>query len=239
MQNLITLFVVGAAAVQTSVPGVRATRSDPVLVRSVLDGDTIDGSTIGRVRLLGVDAPELGRQYDTPAPFAREARERLASLVLKHWVRLEWDGPTRDVYNRHLAYVVREDGLFVNAALVREGLARVPRPGSATFVAELDNEVVGFASAGRSRDEEAANEGELYAIYLHPSCWDRGIGRALLERAEQSMREYGFERAILWVLEGNERGERFYRAAGWERHGRKLDTFGGAEVSELRYRKAL
>ena len=53
------------------------------------------------------------------------------------------------------------------------------------------------------------------------------------------MREYGFERAILWVLEGNERGERFYRAAGWERHGRKLDTFGGAEVSELRYRKAL
>jgi micrococcal nuclease len=125
MQNLITLFVVGAAAVQTSVPGLRATRSDPVLVRSVLDGDTIDVSTIGHVRLLGVDAPELGRQYDTPAPFAREARERLASLVLKHWVRLEWDGPTRDVYNRHLAYVVREDGLFVNAALVRDGLARV------------------------------------------------------------------------------------------------------------------
>ena len=121
----------------------------------------------------------------------------------------------------------------------REGLARVPRPGSATFVAELDNEVVGFASAGRSRDEEAANEGELYAIYLHPSCWDRGIGRALLERAEESMREYGFERAILWVLEGNERGERFYRAAGWERDGRKLDTFQSAEVSELRYRKAL
>jgi micrococcal nuclease len=125
MQNLITWFVVGAAAVQTSVPGLRATRSDPVLVRSVLDGDTIDVSTIGRVRLLGVDAPELGRQYDTPAPFAREARERLASLVLKHWVHLEWDGPIRDVYNRHLAYVVREDGLFVNAALVREGLARV------------------------------------------------------------------------------------------------------------------
>jgi endonuclease YncB( thermonuclease family) len=125
MQNLITLLVLGAAAVQTSSLGLRTTRSDPVLVRAVLDGDTIDVSTVGRVRLLGVDAPEIGRQYDTPAPFAREARERLASLVLKHWVRLEWDGPTRDVYNRHLAYVVCEDGLFVNAALVREGLARV------------------------------------------------------------------------------------------------------------------
>ena len=79
----------------------------------------------------------------------------------------------------------------------REGLAREPRPGSATFVAELDGEVVGFASVGRSREEDADNEGELYAIYLLPSCWDRGIGRALLERAEESMRTFGFERAIL------------------------------------------
>jgi GNAT superfamily N-acetyltransferase len=123
--------------------------------------------------------------------------------------------------------------------LWREGLAREPRPGSATFVAELDGEVVGFASLGRSRDDESANEAELYAIYLLPSRWDQGIGRALLERAEESMREFGFERALLWVMEGNERGERFYRAAGWERDGRKVDTFQGAEVAELRYRKAL
>ena len=121
----------------------------------------------------------------------------------------------------------------------REGLARQPRPGSATFVAELEGEVVGFASVGRSRDDESGNEGELYAIYLHPSRWDQGIGRALLERAEESMRTFGFERALLWVLEGNERGERFYRAAGWASDGRKLETFQGAEVTELRYRKAL
>jgi ribosomal protein S18 acetylase RimI-like enzyme len=119
----------------------------------------------------------------------------------------------------------------------RDGLARAPRPGSATFVAELEGEVVGFASVGAARDEEDA--GELYAIYLHPTCWDRGIGRALLERAEESMRSSGFTRAILWVMEGNERGERFYRAAGWERDDRKLDTFQGAEIAELRYRKAL
>jgi ribosomal protein S18 acetylase RimI-like enzyme len=119
----------------------------------------------------------------------------------------------------------------------REGLAREPRRGSATFVAEVEREVVGFASVGACRDEEDA--GELYAIYLHPSCWDRGIGRALLERAEESLRSSGFTRAILWVMEGNERGERFYRAAGWECDGRKLDTFQGAEVAELRYRKDL
>lgn len=123
--------------------------------------------------------------------------------------------------------------------LWREGLGRDPRPGSATLVAEVEGEVVGFASVGRSRDEEAHIEGELYAIYLHPSCWDRGIGRALLERAEESMRRSGFERALLWVLEGNERGERFYRRAGWTADGRKADEFQGAAVTEIRYRKDL
>lgn len=127
----------------------------------------------------------------------------------------------------------------VRQRLWREGLGRDPRPGSATFVAELDGEVVGFASVGRSRDEEAKKEGELYAIYLHPSCWDRGIGRALLGCAEESMRTSGFERALLWMLEGNVRGERFYRTAGWTPDGRKEDKFQGTDVVELRYRKAL
>jgi GNAT superfamily N-acetyltransferase len=121
----------------------------------------------------------------------------------------------------------------------REGLARTPRPGSATFVVEDGGEVVGFASVGASRDGGAEPEAELYAIYLHPSRWDRGIGRALLQRAEESMRSSGFRRAILWVLEGNERGERFYRAAGWEQDGRKVDEFQGATVTELRYCKRL
>lgn len=122
----------------------------------------------------------------------------------------------------------------------QEGLGRTPRPGSATFVVEDSGEVVGFASVGASRDEEAQLEAELYAIYLHPSRWDRGIGRALLQRAEESMRSSGFREAVLWVLEGNERGERFYRAAGWEHDGgSKLDEFQGATVTELRYRKRL
>ena len=123
--------------------------------------------------------------------------------------------------------------------LWREGLGRPPRAGSATFVVEDAGEVVGFASVGASREDGAVQEGELYAIYLHPSCWDRGIGRALLLRAEESMRSSGFRRAILWVLEGNERAERFYEAAGWERDGRKLDRFQGADVTELSYRKRL
>jgi micrococcal nuclease len=103
----------------------RITRSEAVLVRFVFDGDTIDVATVGRVRLLGIDAPETGRGFETPAPFGREARARLSALVLRRWVRLEYEGPPTDSYNRRLAYVLTEDGQFVNVVLVREGLARV------------------------------------------------------------------------------------------------------------------
>ena len=94
-------------------------------VRYVLDGDTIDVAGVGRVRLLGIDAPELGSGSDTPEPFAREARDRLASLAERRWVRLEADGDERDSYRRALAYVFRTDGVLLNVEVVRAGLARV------------------------------------------------------------------------------------------------------------------
>jgi micrococcal nuclease len=125
MQNLIILAVATVAAMQTLSVNNRIVRSESVLVKRVIDGDTIDVSGVGRVRLLGVDAPELGRGFDTAAPFGREARDRLTSLILNRWIRLEQEGPSLDTYNRRLAYVMTEDGQFVNATLVREGLARV------------------------------------------------------------------------------------------------------------------
>jgi micrococcal nuclease len=125
MQILLVAAAATAAIFQTSPAHGRLTRSESVLVRFVFDGDTIDVATLGRVRLLGIDAPEVGRRFDTPAPFGPEARARLSALVLRRWVRLEFEGAAVDIYNRRLAYVLTEDGQFVNAVLVREGLARV------------------------------------------------------------------------------------------------------------------
>lgn len=95
------------------------------LVTHVSDGDTVHVAGVGRVRLLGIDAPELGSGFERAAPFAVEARERLQALVLRRWVRLECDRTRRDSYGRHLAYVFVGGREFVNAQLVREGLARV------------------------------------------------------------------------------------------------------------------
>src|SRR5688500_4743883 len=71
------------------------------------------------------DAPELGVASDTPAAFALEARAHLTSLIAHRYVRLESDRETVDRYGRRLAYVIRDDGMFVNAEMLRAGLARI------------------------------------------------------------------------------------------------------------------
>jgi GNAT superfamily N-acetyltransferase len=109
------------------------------------------------------------------------------------------------------------------------------------FVAELEGRVVGFASGGPSRDEDADTApGEVYAIYVEPGAWGRGAGRVLLERLEEALRGSGFDEATLWVLEDNPRARRFYDAAGWELDGgREIFSRGGVDAWEIRYRKRL
>lgn len=95
------------------------------LVVRVLDGDTVAIESGQKVRLLGIDAPELEKE-GRPAEFlAHQAKAELAKLVQGRRVRLEYDRLRYDQYGRLLAYLFLPDGVMVNAELVRQGLARV------------------------------------------------------------------------------------------------------------------
>src|SRR3954467_63319 len=78
MQNLISVLVFAVAAFQS--------RSQPVLVKSILDGRTIIVAPPNRIRLVGLEVP-------SPA-----AREKLASLLQNRWVHLESDAAARGMY---------------------------------------------------------------------------------------------------------------------------------------------
>lgn len=105
--------------------------------------------------------------------------------------------------------------------------------GTTVHVAESDQNVVGFCSVGASGDR---GWGEVFAIYVHPSRWDEGHGRRLIEAGEDALREEGFARALLWVLEGNHRARSFYERQGWSL-GRpfRVEEIGGVQVGEVRY----
>lgn len=89
-------------------------------------------------------------------------------------------------------------------------------PHDRVIVAEGRNGLVGFASVGATRDDEApAGTGELFAIYLAEHEAGTGLGASLLARSTEALRDEGFGRATLWVLETNERARRFYAREGW------------------------
>lgn len=92
-----------------------------VLVRRVLDGDTIALNDGQLVRYIGIDAPEAGKHLPLGC-FAAEATERNRVLVEGKPVRLEKDISETDKYGRILRYVYVGD-MFVNEVLVHEGYA--------------------------------------------------------------------------------------------------------------------
>ena len=95
-------------------------------VTRVVDGDTIEARIDGQVedvRYIGVDTPETVKP-DTPVQcFGPQASAFNHRLVERRRVRLVFGVERRDVYGRLLAYVYLRRQ-FVNAALVRRGLAR-------------------------------------------------------------------------------------------------------------------
>jgi GNAT superfamily N-acetyltransferase len=112
-----------------------------------------------------------------------------------------------------------------------------PPYGWTVFVAEDDGRVLGFVAVGPSRD--GVRGGELYAIYVDPDSWSTGVGRALIERAEERLAD-DYDEATLWVLDDNPRARRFYEGAGWTPDGAsKLEERLGVAALEVRYYKRL
>ena len=137
---------------------------------------------------------------------------------------------------RHVLPANDLDAMPIDPARWEPRLASPPR-GWTTFVAEDEGVVVGFASVGPSRDRHG--DGELYAIYVEPTRWSTGAGRALLLRAEEQLRSE-YDTATLWVLEDNPRARRFYESGGWWPDGeRKAEERFGVRAPEVRYRKEL
>ena len=92
------------------------------------------------------------------------------------------------------------------------------------IVADDDGQVVGFASATASRDDDAPpSTGEILTLYVVKEAAGTGAGRALLAGAHGLLKARGHTRATLWVLESNRRARHFYERNGWVWDGSRSD----------------
>ena len=109
-----------------------------------------------------------------------------------------------------------------------------------TIVAVEDGLIYGFATTMPVSDSDMPDHGELCALYVDPEQWGKGLGVALVASARTQMFERGYRKAILWVLTGNVRAERFYQYDGWAADGvRRKATVWGITVDEIRYQREL
>ena len=116
-------------------------KTECAIIVKVVDGDTFeivkaDGTT-DKVRLIGMDCPEAGRNPKLYRDGMKEHRDiagileagRLATDFVRSILKpgdpvdLEYDVQLRDKYRRVLAYVYLEDGRMINRILLEKGYA--------------------------------------------------------------------------------------------------------------------
>ena len=112
-------------AVLADAPSCPADYSDErVISARIFDGDTLALSDGRRVRLLGIDTPEIGHDGEPSEPYAEEAKALLARLAEPGaTLRLRLDSDRFDRYGRLLAHVFADDGSNVQAQLLAAGYA--------------------------------------------------------------------------------------------------------------------
>jgi micrococcal nuclease len=132
-------------------PSVEGIASDLVLVSRVIDGDTIEIEGGTKVRLIGIDTPEMFKKGETEC-FGEEAKNYLEDLVSGKMVKLDKDISDTDRYGRLLRYAYTDfsdesDAIFINDILVRNGYAR-----TSTFPPDVKNKDTFLESEKYARD---------------------------------------------------------------------------------------
>ena len=122
---ILTAYSLFAFSINAQVPVARFAK-----VQRVIDGDTFVLTIGEKVRLLSVDTPELDSKIIQEKNLAIRATELMKSYLEGKTIKLTFDGKTKDIFGRTLAYVwlrnkEGKDSLFIQAELLKAGLARI------------------------------------------------------------------------------------------------------------------
>lgn len=139
-----------------------------------------------------------------------EPDRRIVALAAEHAYPLAechiacWREAYRDLVPAHVL-----DAFDVQRRAEQWERNRVEYPGR-TWVALAGTQVIGFASAGQTRDDPPVPAHQLYALYVRSSWYGTGLAHELLQAALDPSKPYS-----LWVFEQNPRAVAFYRKHGF------------------------
>ena len=118
---------------------------------------------------------------------------------------------TLDDYPEVLALWQSSEGVGLSSADSREGIARfLERNPGLAFVARDPEGLAGAVMVG-----DDGRRGYLYHLAVSPRCQRQGIGRALVERCLEGLRQRGIEKCHIFVYHANLEGQAFWKRAGF------------------------
>lgn len=110
---------------------IQNSKADKAIVKWVYDGDTLlvtdlDGGNKRKIRIIGIDTPEVKHHQQKAQLYGAKAREELRALLkeVNYRVFLEFDKERHDRYKRILAHVTLANGLNISEWLLQRGFAK-------------------------------------------------------------------------------------------------------------------
>lgn len=149
-------------------------------------------------------------------PAILEDAEALGNLRVMSW-RRAYSGLIEQTYLENLS-------VENNVAQFKAQLSKTDQ--TQHLVAVINNQVSGWScSTVQDRPSLAAPiTGELNALYVLPNAWGESLGFKLWQGTLERLEHHGCSRVTAWVLEHNERAERFYERQGFKRQPEQKHT---------------
>ena len=198
-----------------------------VHVGKVFDGDTFRTTTGEKVRLLGINTPEVAHDKEPGQPFGKEAKRRLEQLIAGKTVRLQLDRDRKDNYGRTLAQLYLRDGSWINEQLIRDGLALVY-----TFAPNFQwaNNLL-IAEREARRASRGIWESEPFRVLEARSVTARHIGEFRLVRGEvKADRQWRFQLGKLTVTIPRS-ARKWFNPSQLPQHGQSVVVRGRIRIS--------
>jgi L-amino acid N-acyltransferase YncA len=138
-----------------------------------------------------------------------------------------------EVYEEVLALWQKCEGVGLSGADSRENIHHfLERNPGMSFVASAEGRIMGTVLAGHDR-----RRGYIYHLAVHPDRRRQGLGRRLVDRCLQALREAGIQKCHLFVFNNNESGIVFWKSIEWKQRSdlvvmsKTLDERGGESFS--------
>ena len=133
-------------------------------IKRVVDGDTVHLMDGRKIRLIGINTPELDHQHGNHEAFAVAARQRLMALVPDNVVYWQAAQEDEDHYGRKLYYLFTKDRASISGKLLSDGLGyRIAIPPNLKYQDCFDQ---------AEREAQTAQRG----VWQNPPSWQPKAG---------------------------------------------------------------